>query len=73
MNLTNEGLELEIQMSFILASQYDAKLLLLASKMQLEVICVFVSFLDCLHQFDPQKLHTMLVLMLDPKFKDILF
>jgi len=70
-NLTNEGLKLEIQMSSILASQFDTKLLLLASKMQLEVTCVLVSFLDCLHQFDPKNLHMMLVLMFDPKFNDI--
>jgi hypothetical protein len=70
-NLTNEGLELEIRMSFILASQFDAKLFLLTRKMQLEVTCVFVSFMDCLRQFDPKNSHMMLVLMLDPKFKDI--
>ncbi len=32
-NLTNVGLELEIRMSFILAFKFDAKLLLLVSKM----------------------------------------
>jgi hypothetical protein len=53
-NLTNEGLELEIWMNFIPTSQFDAKLLLLASKMQLEVTCVLVSFLDCLHQLIPK-------------------
>jgi hypothetical protein len=58
-------------MSFILAFQFDAKLFLLASRMQLEIIHVFAPFLDCLHQFDPKKIHMMLILMFNPKFKDI--
>ncbi len=39
--------------------------------MRLEVIHVIVSFLDCLHQFDPIKVHIMLTLMFNPKFKDL--
>jgi hypothetical protein len=42
-------------MNFILQSQFDEKLLLLTSRMQLEMICVLGSFLDCLHQFDPKR------------------
>jgi hypothetical protein len=59
-------------MSFIPTSQFDAKLFLLAHRMQLEVICVLAPFLDYLHQFDHKKTHMMLVLMFDPKFKDLL-
>jgi hypothetical protein len=60
-------------MSFILTSQFDAKLFLLASRMRLEVIHMFAPFLDCLHQFDPKKIHMMLILMFNPKFKIYLF
>ncbi len=42
-------------MSFIPTSQFDAKLFLLAHRMQLEIICVLTPFLDYLHQFDPKK------------------
>jgi hypothetical protein len=44
-------------MSFILASQFDAKLLLLVNKMQLEINHMIAPFLDCLHEFDPKR-HT---------------
>jgi hypothetical protein len=39
-------------MNYIPPFQFDAKLLLLASRMQLEMICVLIPFFDCLHQFD---------------------
>jgi hypothetical protein len=39
-------------MSFIVPSKFDEKLLLVTNRMQLEIICVLASFLDCLHQFD---------------------
>jgi hypothetical protein len=55
MKLINERLELEIQMNSILPFQFDAKLLLLVSRMQLEVTSVLASFLDCLHQFDSKQ------------------
>jgi hypothetical protein len=58
-------------MSFILASQFDAKLLLLTNRMQLEVNHVLAPFLDCLHEFDPKQTHMMLALMLGPIFKDL--
>jgi hypothetical protein len=58
-------------MNFIPPSQFDAKLFLLASKLELEVIHVVTLFLDCLHSFDPKKVHMMLALMLDPRFKDL--
>jgi hypothetical protein len=58
-------------MNFIPPSQFDAKLFLLASKMQFEITHVLTLFLDCLNPFDPKKIHMMLVLMLDPRFKDI--
>jgi hypothetical protein len=32
---------------------------------------VLVPFMDCLHQFDFFKSHMILVLMRDPKFKDL--
>ncbi len=67
--LISERLELEIQMNYIFPFQFDAKLLLLASRMQLEVTHVLSSFLDCLHQFDPKTM--MLTLMLNPIFKDL--
>jgi len=57
--LTNERLEPKIWMNFIPPFQFDAKFLFLISNMQLEVICVFAPFLDCLHQFDPKKVHMM--------------
>jgi hypothetical protein len=69
--LISERLELGFQMNSILPFQFDAKLLLLASRMQLEVIRVLASFLDYLHQFDPKTM--MLALMLNPIFKDFLF
>jgi hypothetical protein len=55
MKLISERLELEIQMNSILPFQFDAKLLLLVSRMQLEIISVLASVLDCLHQFDPKQ------------------
>jgi hypothetical protein len=55
MKLISERLELEIQMNFILPFQFDAKLHLLVSRMQLEITSVLASFLDCLHQFDPKQ------------------
>jgi hypothetical protein len=58
-------------MNFIPPSQFDANLFLLANKMQLEVTCVFTLFLDHLHSFDPKKVHMMLALVLDPRFKDL--
>jgi hypothetical protein len=39
--------------------------------MQLEVSCALTPFLDYMHQFDPKKAHMMLVLLFDPRFKDI--
>ncbi len=45
------------------------KIALLTNKTWLEVICVSVLFLDCLHQFDFLKTHMMLVIMFDHKFK----
>jgi hypothetical protein len=39
--------------------------------MQLEVTHVLVPFLNCLYQFYPKKSHMMLVLMFDPRFKDL--
>jgi hypothetical protein len=58
-------------MSFIPTFQFDTKLFLLVSRMRLEVIHVIISFLDFLHQFDPRKVHMMLTLMFNPKFKDL--
>jgi hypothetical protein len=69
--LTQERLELEIQMSSIPSSQFDAKLFLLASRVQLEVKHVLVPFLDCLHEFNPKRAHMILVLMFDLKFKGL--
>ncbi len=51
----HEKLKLEIRMNFIPAFQFDAELLLLTSKMQLEVTHVLVPFLNCLYQFYPKK------------------
>jgi hypothetical protein len=42
--LTNEGLELEILLSSIPPSQFNAKLILLTNRMQLEVTCVLTPF-----------------------------
>jgi len=36
----------------------------------LEVIHVLTPFMECLHEFDLKKNHMILVLMLDPRFKD---
>jgi hypothetical protein len=58
-------------MNSIPPSQFDAKLLLLTSRMQLEVTCVLVPFLDYLHQFDIKKVHMALAIMFDPRFKDL--
>jgi hypothetical protein len=46
---------MEIQIIFVPPSQFDAKLLLLANTMQLEVKCVLVPLLDYLHEFDFKK------------------
>jgi len=54
-------------MSFILAFQFDTKLLLLASRIQLKVNHMLAPFLDCLHEFDPKKTHMTLVLIHDIK------
>jgi hypothetical protein len=51
--------------------QKQAKLFLLASRMQLKVKHVLVPFLDCLHEFDPKRAHMMLILMFDLKFKGL--
>ncbi len=69
--LTQERLQLEIQISFILASEFDAKLFLLASRMRLEFNRMLAPFLDYLHEIDPKKAHMILALMFDPKFKDL--
>ncbi len=69
--LTQQWLQLKIQMISILASQFDAKLLLLASRMQLKVNRMLVPFLDYLHEFDPKKAHMKFILMFDPRFKDL--
>jgi hypothetical protein len=58
-------------MNFIPPFQFDAELLLLTSKMQLEVTHVLVPFLNCLYQFYPKKVHMMLALMFDLRFKDL--
>jgi hypothetical protein len=58
-------------MSFILASQFDAKLFLLISRMQLIVNHMLAPFLEYLHEIDPKNAHMMLALMFDPKFKDL--
>jgi len=42
-------------MNFIPTSQFDANLLLLTSRIALEVTHVFAPFLDYLHQFHPKK------------------
>ncbi len=67
--LISERTKLEIQMNSIFPFQFDAKLFLLASRMQLEVTHVLSSFLDCFHQFDPKTM--MLALMFNPIFKDL--
>ncbi len=58
-------------MSFIPTFKFDAKLFILACRMQLEIICVLIPFFNYLHQFDPKKTHMMLALMFDPRFKDL--
>jgi len=42
-------------MNFIPPFQFDVELLLLTSKMQLEITDMLVPFLNCLYQFYPKK------------------
>jgi hypothetical protein len=58
-------------MSFILPSQFDENLLLLTSRMQLEMICALASFLDYMHQFFQKEIHMMWALMFDFRFKNV--
>lgn len=45
-------LNLEVQMFSIPKVQYDAKLFMLVSQLQLEVIHVLATFMDCVRDFD---------------------
>jgi hypothetical protein len=53
--LTQERFDLEAQIIFIPQTSFDAKLLMIARKMHLEVTCVLVSFFDCYHECDPKE------------------
>jgi hypothetical protein len=59
--LTQERLDLKAQIIFIPQTSFDAKLLMIARRMHLEVTCVLVSFFDCYHEWDQKRAHMMLV------------
>jgi hypothetical protein len=65
---------------FILAMPFprptNMLVLIIKIKIGLQLVGIKVAqsailFLDSIHQFDQKKVHMMLVLMFDPKFKDI--
>jgi len=42
--------------------QIDAKLIMLAIRMRMEVTQMLAPFLDCVHELNPKKVHMMLAI-----------
>ncbi len=70
-NLFNERLKFQKKIDAIKEMDVHMKVKQLNVNMQRQVTIVLRPFLDFMYSFNPSKAHNMVILMLDPQFKDL--